>query len=47
MEHAAVWAKDFESAAAYKSKFNEEIASILSDNRDAKYAGATLAVKVA
>jgi len=47
LEHAAVWAKDFEGAAAYKAKFNEEIASILSDNRDAKYAGATLAVKVA
>lgn len=47
LEHAAVWVKDFEAAAAYKSKFNEELESIKSDNRAAKYAGATLAVKVA
>lgn len=47
MEHAAAWAKDFDGAAAYKTKFAEELKSILRDNKDTKYAGATLAVKVA
>jgi hypothetical protein len=47
LEHASVYVKDFEGAAGYKAKFNEELASVKRDNTETKYAGATLAVRVA
>jgi hypothetical protein len=47
LEHAAVYVKDFDGAVGYKAKFNDEMASVLRDNKDTKYAGATLAVRVA
>jgi hypothetical protein len=46
LEHAAVFCKDYEAAAGYRGKFNQEMASVKRDNKEQKYAGATLQVRV-
>lgn len=46
LKYAAIWAKDAEAAMGYDSMFKGEIASIIRDDRERKYAGASLAVRL-
>jgi hypothetical protein len=45
LKHAAIWAKDLEAATGYDTLFKGELASIVRDNKERKYAGAALAVR--
>jgi hypothetical protein len=44
LKHLSVYLKDAEGGTAYQTLFADEIAKIKKDNRDKKYAGASLAV---
>lgn len=46
MVHAAVYCKDVDGAASYKTLFLDEIDQINRDNQERKYAGASLQVRV-
>lgn len=43
--HASIYCKDAESAAGFKTLFEDEIRQINADNQDRKYAGASLQVR--
>lgn len=45
LKHAAVWAKDFESAQAYTMAFEEQMRLVIKNNAERKYAGAALQVR--
>jgi hypothetical protein len=45
LKYAAIFCKDLEAAQGYQALFNSELRQIISDNKDRKYAGATLQVR--
>lgn len=47
LKHAAVFLKDFEAARSYEALFDQQMALVISNNSDRKYAGAALQVRPA